>query len=118
MNTFDLQCNDGIWELTNRSSAEAKNVRFQLHVIVPDGDKGTTRPTDIRIEEIESLMPKQSATLRFDDQFTPVAMSGMEVGINGLRQYKEGDRGYSQQVFFEHSAETFRITSLMSIRPK
>jgi len=44
MNTFDLQCNDGAWKLTNSSNLEAKNIRSQMHLIVANGNDGQRDP--------------------------------------------------------------------------
>jgi len=61
-------------------------------------------------------MPRQRATLRFEDHLTAVAMSGMEVDISGLHQYKKADHGYSLRVFFEQSAEADQIICLWATR--
>jgi hypothetical protein len=101
MKTFDLQCNEGTWTLTNISSEEAKDVHFQLNKIIVDEMIRLQRP-DIEVNGIESLKPGVTASLIFGDKFIASALMRTE---HDEKQREIGSRGYLLKIFFEHPSE-------------
>ena len=114
MNTFDLQRNDGTWELTNISSSEAKDIRFQLNRIMLKEKSIRIQQPQIEVSGIESLRPGETASLKFADKLVSTALIRTETDEK-LNRREIGDRGFCLHIFFEHPLEASQSIRLWEI---